>query len=451
MNINLPWISTRFYLLFLCFIDFLLFFILIKFIYPIYFLNINYELISALFLFFLLILNYIFGRYVVYRDKNELFALKSIFIKSIRFFFSITFFLIIIRSKDLLNLSYLYQLKFLITFIALSSIFQIPIHFYICKNRKRQKDWYFIGEEILFNDLQFYINNSIYKNKVKYLKKGLISEITNNFQEKNFGLIIGKISNLKQEEKSFVYKLKSEGVVVISLIKWCVIFLQSVPPDLLNIEDIIRDNYFLNNYLMSMRVKRLADFLVGIFLLIIFSPILLLAGILIKAQDSGPILYSQLRSGYKGVPFRIWKLRTMRDGAEINGAKWATTNDPRITFLGSFLRKTRIDELPQLLTVINGKMSLIGPRPERPEFDTLLEKEISYYSMRQLIKPGLSGWAQVNYPYGASINDAKMKLSFDLYYLKNFSNLIDILILFKTIRLVFNLKGSRPKTSLIKS
>ena len=444
MNINLPWISSRVYLLFFCFTDFLLFFILIKFIYPIFFLDFKGDLISALFLFFILILSYILGRYFIDKDKNELFFLKSILIKSIRFLFSIIFFLIIIRSKNLLNLSYLYQIKFLITFITLSSLLQIPIYLYFCKKRNRQKNWYFIGEKKLFDNLEFNIKNSISSNKVRYLNKSLTRDIEEEFQGQNYGLIIGQISNLKEDEKSFVYKLKSEGIIVISVINWCNIFLQSIPPGLLRLEDIISDNYFQNNNLMSIRIKRLADFLVSIFLLLTFSPVLIIAGILIKVQDSGPIFYSQLRTGYKGIPFRIWKLRTMTEGAELNGAQWASNNDPRVTFLGRFLRKTRIDELPQLLSVISGKMSLIGPRPERPEFDVFLEKEISFYSMRQMIKPGLSGWAQVNYPYGASTKDAKMKLSFDLYYLKNFSNLIDILILFKTIRLVFNLKGSKP-------
>ena len=124
-----------------------------------------------------------------------------------------------------------------------------------------------------------------------------------------------------------------------------------------------------------------------------------------------------------------------------NGQK---KNDIRITKIGSVLRKLRIDELPQLIQVISGEMSLIGPRPERPEFDVIIEKEIKYYNMRNWIKPGLSGWAQVNISYGASIEDAKNKFNYDLYYLKNFSFLLDIIIFFKTIKLVFTAKGSQP-------
>ena len=126
-------------------------------------------------------------------------------------------------------------------------------------------------------------------------------------------------------------------------------------------------------------------------------------------------------------------------------AKWAIKNDKRITKFGKILRKTRIDELPQLFSIIKGDMSLIGPRPERPEFDAILEKEISNYSLRYTLKPGLSGWAQVNYTYGSSINDAEKKLSYDLFYLTQFSIWIDLLIFFKTINLVLNGKGSEPE------
>ena len=130
--------------------------------------------------------------------------------------------------------------------------------------------------------------------------------------------------------------------------------------------------------------------------------------------------------------------------AENNGAQWAKKDDKRITLIGSFLRKSRIDELPQLISVLKGEMSLIGPRPERPEFNRLLKEKIPYYGMRSLFKPGLSGWAQVNYPYGASLEDSKNKLGYDLFYICNYSLHLDLLILFKTMRTVFSGKGSTP-------
>ena len=139
----------------------------------------------------------------------------------------------------------------------------------------------------------------------------------------------------------------------------------------------------------------------------------------------------------------------MRTDAENQGAEWSSRSDSRITKVGHMLRMTRLDELPQLWCVLNGSMSLIGPRPERPEFDRQLSQKIPYYELRHLIRPGLSGWAQVNYPYGASVEDAANKLSYDLFYLKNFSLLLDLLILFKTMRLVFNAQGALPASSTI--
>jgi lipopolysaccharide/colanic/teichoic acid biosynthesis glycosyltransferase len=134
----------------------------------------------------------------------------------------------------------------------------------------------------------------------------------------------------------------------------------------------------------------------------------------------------------------------MNVNSEVNGAQWVNSSDPRITRLGHFLRLTRIDELPQLWSVLTGEMSLIGPRPERPEFDSFLSGSIPHYNLRYLMRPGLSGWAQVNYPYGASVLDSTNKLSYDIYYIRNFSFWLDFLIFFKTIRLVFRAKGAIP-------
>ena len=134
----------------------------------------------------------------------------------------------------------------------------------------------------------------------------------------------------------------------------------------------------------------------------------------------------------------------MKKDSEINGPQWSPFNDSRITFIGKFMRKNRIDELPQLLSVIFGEMSLIGPRPERPEIDDFLKKEIDFYDYRYLVKPGITGWAQVNYPYGASIDDSKIKQSYDLYYVKNVSIILDLIIFLKTIRLILNGRGAIP-------
>ena len=189
------------------------------------------------------------------------------------------------------------------------------------------------------------------------------------------------------------------------------------------------------------RLKRLSDLLFGFGILLLSSPVLLLAMICIPLESRGPIFFRQLRTGKDGRNFWLIKLRSMSADAEKAGPQWAQTNDARVTRLGNFLRKTRIDELPQLWNVLKGQMSLIGPRPERPEFNAWLEKEIPYYQLRHVVRPGLTGWAQVHYPYGASVEDAKEKLQYELWYIKNSSLFVDFQILLKTIGVVFLGKG----------
>lgn len=176
-------------------------------------------------------------------------------------------------------------------------------------------------------------------------------------------------------------------------------------------------------------------------LLTLLSPVFLLIAALIRLDSPGSSIYRQTRVGEGGKTFTLYKFRSMRQDAEQTGAQWAGANDVRITRLGRFLRVTRLDELPQLINVIRGDMSFIGPRPERPEFTSMLEKQIPYYDSRYLVKPGITGWAQVLYPYGASVDDAREKLQYDLYYIKHYSLLLDIAIIFKTVRVVLLGRG----------
>jgi lipopolysaccharide/colanic/teichoic acid biosynthesis glycosyltransferase len=163
----------------------------------------------------------------------------------------------------------------------------------------------------------------------------------------------------------------------------------------------------------------------------------------IRWEGAGPVLYRQERVTQGGRVFRILKLRTMRTDSEAGGAVWAAQQDSRITKIGGFLRRTRIDELPQLVNVLCGEMSFVGPRPERPVFTVELARQIPLYNERHMVKAGLTGWAQVNYPYGASVDDARSKLSYDLYYVKNFSILFDLVILLQTLRVVLWPSGVR--------
>ena len=192
--------------------------------------------------------------------------------------------------------------------------------------------------------------------------------------------------------------------------------------------------------------ERAFDLAASLLLLLIASPVMLLTVLAIKLEEGlgAPVFYGQLRVGYAGSHFRVLKFRSMRVDAEKDGkARWAQANDDRVTRVGRFIRKTRIDELPQLLNVLRGHMSFVGPRPERPEFVQKLAETIPYYSERHAVKPGITGWAQLCYPYGASEKDAIEKLQYDLYYVKNHGLLFDILILLQTVEVILLGKGAR--------
>src|SRR5215510_2090414 len=191
------------------------------------------------------------------------------------------------------------------------------------------------------------------------------------------------------------------------------------------------------------RARRLTDVALAVIIGLLTSPLMLLAALAIKLDSPGPVFYLQERVGLHNITFRIIKFRSMHADAEANGPVWAHEGDSRVTRVGRWIRKLRIDELPQLLNIIRGEMSLIGPRPERPVFIEQLERRIPYYSERHLVKPGLTGWAQVRYPYGASFEDAREKHQYDLYYTKNQSPMLDILILLETVRIVLFGRFSR--------
>ncbi len=195
---------------------------------------------------------------------------------------------------------------------------------------------------------------------------------------------------------------------------------------------------------LSSIAKRLFDIVASLILLILTGPIIILGAIAVKLDSKGPAFYRQQRVGLYGQEFWIVKLRTMRQDAEVAGqAVWAEKDDPRITRLGYWLRKLRIDELPQTWTVLKGEMSFVGPRPERRQFVEDLEQHLRYYAERHMVKPGITGWAQINYPYGASIEDARHKLEYDLYYAKNYTPFLDLLILLQTVRVVLWPDGAR--------
>lgn len=215
--------------------------------------------------------------------------------------------------------------------------------------------------------------------------------------------------------------------------------LQSVSPSWLIFSD-----GFSSGRMLSGVFKRLFDIVASLVLLVIALPVIALTAIAIKLESRGPAFYRQRRVGLYGQGFDCVKLRSMRQDAEIAGAAvWAEKDDPRITRIGRFIRKVRIDELPQCWSVLKGEMSFVGPRPERPQFVEDLEQRLPYYAERHMVKPGITGWAQINYPYGASIEDSRQKLEYDLYYAKNYSPFLDLLILLQTLRVILFPEGAR--------
>jgi len=194
---------------------------------------------------------------------------------------------------------------------------------------------------------------------------------------------------------------------------------------------------------LTMWMKRVVGFSFSFVGLALLSPLILMISILIKLESRGPIFYRQERVGENGKVFKLLKFRSMVENAEANGPVWAEANDKRITRVGRWIRKWRLDEIPQMFNVLKGDMSFVGPRPERPYFVEILRKEIRYYDRRFSVKPGITGWAQIKYQYGASKIDALEKLKYDLYYIKNLSPLFDLLIIFETIKVVLFGKGAR--------
>ncbi|BEV00726.1 TIGR03013 family XrtA/PEP-CTERM system glycosyltransferase [Novosphingobium olei] len=213
--------------------------------------------------------------------------------------------------------------------------------------------------------------------------------------------------------------------------------------DTVNPSWLIFSDGFSSGRMLSSVFKRLFDVIVSLALLIITLPLVLVFAIIVKLDSRGPAFFRQTRVGLYGQTFNLIKLRSMRVDAEAGGAQFAQENDPRVTRVGRIIRKVRIDELPQVWTVLKGQMSFVGPRPERPEFVTDLEEKLPFYAERHMVKPGITGWAQINYPYGASIEDSRHKLEYDLYYAKNYSPFLDLIILLQTLRVVIWREGAR--------
>lgn len=256
------------------------------------------------------------------------------------------------------------------------------------------------------------------------------------------GIIIDPEHTSSTNETSTLVALRLAGTPVLSLADYYEQNWFMVPVNHIAEDWFLRSQGFsmLGNPI-SLRVKRLNDIILSSVGLLLSVPVIVLCALFIKLSSKGPVFFRQARVGIEGKEFIIIKLRTMRTDAEDNGAQWAQQDDPRITSIGNFLRKSRLDELPQFWNVLKGEMSFVGPRPERPEFTKDLAKQIPYYDLRHIVKPGITGWAQVIFPYGASVDDAMKKLQYELYYIKHQSLLLDLNIIIRTLLTVFQRAG----------
>ena len=305
-----------------------------------------------------------------------------------------------------------------------------------------------------------FITNS-FKSKAEALKQSVIYVFCPPESAKNIGSIINDYSfdivindysihdftqkvvchyqsaHLTKEQRHFLVNATECGAWVEPLVSYLDDRLKYTEVRLLH------SSYFLHQKAFSILsnkrtqvTKRFIDLTSAFLLLIVTLPFALIAAVLIKFESPGAVLFKQKRTGQYNKEFYVYKFRSMRSDAEKNGAQWASKNDARVTKVGKFIRKTRIDEIPQLINVLQGSMSIVGPRPEREVFIRDLEKEIPYYRFRHAVKPGVTGLAQVSYPYGASVEDAIWKHKYDIHYIKHHSSMLDIKILLLTVKTV---------------
>ncbi len=439
---QLKWIFAKKRFLIAVILDFSV--LIFLFFYKLKIYKLYYEFSASnliLFCFIWLFFNYIFGVYIF---KLNLFLIDSLKI-SIKNTSKVTAAILLLyllnslifKSSFLSSYDPLFSINFLVLFALLSCLIHIILIINLHNIDYELRNWILFSSNKYSNIFKDNIDNNY---NLKIIDNLLELDSIDFSKEKFKGVIL---SPEKIESNLDFSILQKYNLNYLTIKDWCQIYIQRYPSEIFESIDVLRINKSLKDRNFEIHLKRIADVSLSAFLLIFFSPVLLIFSILIYAEDRGPILYSQIRTGINLKKFRIYKLRSMKVNSEKEGPVWADNNDSRVSKVGKIIRSTRIDELPQLWSVLKGEMSLIGPRPERPEFDKFLIKKIPFYSIRYSIKPGLSGWAQVNYPYGASEEDSYNKLSYDLFYMENFSFILDFLILFKTIRLVINARGSQ--------
>ncbi len=276
------------------------------------------------------------------------------------------------------------------------------------------------------------INRTAIHNLTRFVENLGVSEVVLALEERRNSLPLNDL-----------LRIKTAGVHVNDFSSFLERETGRVDLDTVNPSWLIFSDGFSSGRAVSSAAKRIFDILASALLLLLTAPVIMVFALLVKLDSKGPAFFRQSRVGLYGQNFRVIKLRSMYNDAEIGGAQWASKADPRVTRIGRIIRKVRIDELPQTWSVLKGEMSFVGPRPERPEFVAELQEQLPYYAERHMVKPGITGWAQVNYPYGASTEDSRHKLEYDLYYAKNYTPFLDLLIILQTMRVVLWHEGAR--------
>ncbi len=441
MTVFIPWIRTRRRVIISVALEVFVFFLVLILTKGQIFIN----TLTITSLIFWIIISYLTGRYSLgnYKVINNLYYFRK-GISSFKVFLLTGLYLFILHA--FLNTIYLDTpyINFFTKLFILHTLITWQINFFLSKlvflHDARNSNWLYFGMNQGYEKLKKEIKiNDIYLNVEKIDNENFFDY---QFGKKINGIIIESENSFNKDlTKKLIYLCKG-STKIYSVEEWCENILLRIPSSIIRKDNILTNKYLKKRGSHSLKIKRLGDILLSSIILLVAFPLLLIISLLIFLEDQGPILYEQERIGFMGCKIKIIKFRSMCINAEKDGVQWSKNNDQRITRIGKFIRKTRLDELPQLVSVIKGDMTLIGPRPERKYFEDSLSKEIEFYYLRHLMKPGLSGWAQVNYPYGASKKDAEIKLSYEIYYLLNFSILLDFLILFKTIKLVWNAEGA---------
>lgn len=396
-------------------------------------------LTNFIFLIFIFI-KFIFGQLDFYAER---FRLKNIFVNfSIDAIFAFVFFIFLRK----LEIFYVFGAVF---------IFQAIFRKIISSIYMKKKNVLIFGSNHIENNIQQDIINSLDYNYIGYIsnnKSRATKYLIGNYDEMEKIIKENKVDLLvivkDMQSPSFkkylkrLFELKVNGLKVLSYEIFNEEIQKKIDASKIDEEWLLQSNGFdILNDGMQKNMKRGADLVIATTLMILLSPVALIAAILIKLESKGPIIFKQVRIGENMVPFKVYKFRSMKIHDPQKYSKYAQDNDNRVTKIGNFMRKTRIDELPQLFCILKGTMSFVGPRPEWDILAKEYEKQIPYYNLRHMIKPGLTGWAQVMYPYGENIEDTKRKLEYDLYYLKHQDLILDVLIILKTVKVILFGKG----------